>query len=140
VAKLIAENIVLVSLCSRLDDASGNIRRGVSGVFCSSVSGTVTRLLVVARVTDSRRFCTSVVLILFRSRLFSACNRSLSLGLPKETKFENVMLLVGSNDCTSSSFNETTFQEDYTNLFQVAKLIAEKIEPLSNLKEDSLST
>jgi hypothetical protein len=74
------------------------------------------------------------------------------------------MLLVGSNDCTSSSFNETTFQEDYTNLFQVAKLIAENIvlvslcprlddaignirfyiavliEPLSNLKEDSLST
>jgi hypothetical protein len=28
VAKLIAENIVLVSLCPRLDDASGNIRRG----------------------------------------------------------------------------------------------------------------
>ena len=49
------------------------------------------------------------------------------LSLPKETKFENIMLLVGSNDCTSSSFNETTFQEDYTNLFQVAKLIAENI-------------
>jgi hypothetical protein len=32
----------------------------VSGVFCSSVSGTVTRLLVVARVTDSRRLCSSV--------------------------------------------------------------------------------
>jgi hypothetical protein len=75
VAKLIAENIVLVSLCPRLDDASGNIRRGniiikklandenckrdtdaflmllstltspVSGVFCSSVSGTVTRFV-----------------------------------------------------------------------------------------------
>jgi hypothetical protein len=28
VAKLLAENIVLVSLCPRLDDASGNIRRG----------------------------------------------------------------------------------------------------------------
>ena len=49
------------------------------------------------------------------------------LSLPKETKFENIMLLVGSNDCASSSFNETTFQEDYTNIFQVAKLIAENI-------------
>ena len=48
------------------------------------------------------------------------------LSLPKETKFENIMLLVGSNDCASSSFNETTFQEDYTNIFQVAKLIAEE--------------
>jgi hypothetical protein len=61
------------------------------------------------------------------------------LNLPKETKCENSMLLVGSNDCTSSSFNETTFQEDYTNLFQVAKLLSTLASPVSGVYCSSVS-
>ena len=49
------------------------------------------------------------------------------LQLPVETKLENIILQVGSNDCVNANFSTDTFDEDYNNLVKVAKSVSENV-------------
>ncbi|CAG2203189.1 unnamed protein product [Mytilus edulis] len=49
------------------------------------------------------------------------------LKLPKDTLLENVILLVGSNDCLDKNFNPDVFYEDYMTLVLKAKSVSENV-------------
>ena len=49
------------------------------------------------------------------------------LKLPTDSKYETIILQIGSNDCSNTTFMESDFSEDYENLIKVAKLVSENI-------------
>ncbi|CAC5398497.1 unnamed protein product [Mytilus coruscus] len=49
------------------------------------------------------------------------------LKLPKDTRLENVIFHVGSNDCLDKNFNPDVFYEDYTTLALKAKSVSENV-------------